>query len=884
VIPQKTNSFYDITGLVDHLQSGHVILTPNQRLARRIRLGWGQLQTQQGLSCWSSPPVMSLQQWWLRCYETAIIGGAELPNLLTSGQELCVWQSVILKNPASSGLLRPRGAAQLARDAYHHMLAWGIDWKTEPTSSIFGLDADAARFLEWLQAFEQQLRARSLTTVPQLLPQLALQNPCEAIVLAEFDELAPLYRDSLQAQAAHLQEYSFSTDPGQHLVVGCEDNEGEVLAAAAWAKQIFSHHPEARVGILVPQLQHRRQTVQRALQQAFSDISWLQRKPLPVNFSAGVSLDSCGVVRTALALLKLADEDSSLPGLVQLLGSRYRDSSEYPLEQQLIRRLYRRGREQVTSSLLRHECAGIKGAAEAGLKLGRQLLTLSQQRDLDASHMPSHWAGLFSTSLQVLGWPGDSALDSQEYQQIEHWQSALDQMSELDRVCTPMSYRTALHHLHQICVETIFQPQTEDAPIQVLGLLEAAGLQFDYLWLCGMSSNEWPSAATPNPFIPGQIQRHNNLPHANAERELHYAQGLLRQFIACGADIVASYARFEGDVPQLPSPLLKELEATESSIDGPDAAPIWLEIQARSELQCRHDDIAPAVSDAEASAVRGGSGLIADQSQCPFRAFAYHRLGARPLPELSVALTAAERGSILHDALFQLWGELADSAGLQAADEQERKDIILRACSSAVDAFRQHHPQADMQSLLDLELQRLQPLLKAWLEVEAERTAFSVFAREEGTTIELGNLTLQLRIDRIDQLADGRKMIIDYKSGGGEIRYWGGERPQQPQLPLYAQAMGDDVDAVSFAIVSARDSGFRGLGRAAVAPGIKSDIASALRAWEQPPQDWDALQEYWGQTLQQLAQDFLDGKASVDPVDARNTCTWCGLESLCRIQ
>jgi ATP-dependent helicase/nuclease subunit B len=885
VISKPSNNFYDISGLVGYLESDQVILTPNQRLARRIRLGWGRWQVEQGRDCWNSPPVMSLQQWWQHCYEMAVVAGAQLPNLLTSAQELALWQTCIQQHPASAVLLRPRGAAQLARDAYQHIQQWQIDWRSEPMASTFKVDADASLFLEWLEEFEQQLQTRQLSTMQQLLPQLAAQHPCEVIVLAEFDELSPLYLQSLQAQAQTVENYSFRADSGSHRIVACEDSDGEVLAAAAWAQQIWSRDPEARVGLLVPQLQQRRQTVQRALQQAFSNVAGLQRKALPVNFSAGVSLDSCGVVRTALGLLKLATEDSNLPLLVQLLHSRYRDNTEFLQEQQLIQRLYRRGRERVAASLLRHECARIKvGAAEVGLQLGRQLLELSQQRELRERHLPSQWGAMFSACLERLGWPGNAALDSEEYQQIEHWHGALAQLAELDRVCKPLTFSAALGQLQQICREAVFQSQTEDAQIQVLGLLEAAGLQFDYLWLCGMGSNEWPPAATPTPFIPGQLQRQLNLPHANAERELQYAQGLMHQFIACGADIVASYSRFDADVAQPPSPLLNELAATEEIIESGGYAPAWLEIQAQNQGRFYSDETAPGVSDIEATDLRGGSGLIADQSQCPFRAFAYHRLGARPLPDLAVALTAAERGSILHDALYTLWGELANSSALKASSEEEREQLIVRACTAAVGEFRRHHPQPEIQALLDIEQRRLQTLLKAWLQLEAEREDFEVLAREEGSTIELGKLRLQLRIDRIDQLASGGKMIIDYKSGSGEIRYWGGERPQQPQLPLYAQALGDEVEAVSFAIVSSRECAFRGLGRHTDTPGIKNDIASAARTWEQAPQDWDTLQEYWQRSLARLAQDFLDGKALVDPVDKRNTCTWCGLESLCRIQ
>ncbi len=884
MIPEQANSFYDITGLIDHLQSGHVVLTPNQRLARRIRLGWGKWQLHNGHSCWQSPAVMSLQQWWQHCYEMTVLTGMELPNLLTTQQELELWQTSIIENPLSAALLRPRGAAQLARDAYQNMLLWQIDWRTEPQASAFSFDTDASLFLEWVQAYERQIDSRALATVPQLVLQLARQNHRETIVLAEFDEVPPLYRAGLLSQTDTLVEYAYRAPAGTHRIVACEDNDSELLQAARWAKQISLDEPQARVAILVPTLQQRRQTMQRTLQQVFTDNRPLGRKSLPVNFSAGVSLISCGVVRTALALLELPVADSNLPALVRLLHSRYRDSSELALEQQLIQRLYRRGREQVSSSLLRHECTRVETAAGTGLKLGQQLLALSQQRDLQARHLPSKWAQLFAACLKQLGWPGSAPLDSEEYQQIEHWHAALEQMSELDRVCSPMSFSSAQRRLQQICMEAVFQPQTEDAQIQVLGLLEAAGLQFDHLWLCGMSSTEWPPVATPNPFIPSQLQRELHMPHANAERELLYARGLLQQFVACGADIVASYARFDADVPQAPSPLLAALTSTETIAEQDSCPPHWLEIHALCLAESVGDDSAPVVSDKEANETRGGSGLIADQSQCPFRAFAYHRLQARPLPDLTVALTAAERGSILHDALFQLWGELSDSTRLHATTEQEREQVILRAASSAVDAFRQHHPQAEMQALLDVELLRLQPLLNTWLDVEAQRGEFSVVAREEGIVIELGKLSLQLRIDRIDQLASGRKMIIDYKSGNGEIRYWAGDRPQQPQLPLYAQAMGDDVEAVSFAIVSSKDCSFKGLGRGEDTPGIKSDISAAVRLWDNPPQDWNSLQEYWRQSLQNLAQQFLDGDAQVDPVDSRNTCTWCGLEGLCRIQ
>ena len=49
----------------------------------------------------------------------------------------------------------------------------------------------------------------------------------------------------------------------------------------------------------------------------------------------------------------------------------------------------------------------------------------------------------------------------------------------------------------------------------------------------------------------------------------------------------------------------------------------------------------------------------------------------------------------------------------------------------------------------------------------------------------MGDLKLQVRVDRIDAVAGGR-VIIDYKTGMLNGVSWDGPRPDEPQLPLYA--------------------------------------------------------------------------------------------------
>ena len=53
-----------------------------------------------------------------------------------------------------------------------------------------------------------------------------------------------------------------------------------------------------------------------------------------------------------------------------------------------------------------------------------------------------------------------------------------------------------------------------------LGVLESAGLEFDALWVSGLTDETWPLAAQPNPFIPPALQRKAEIPEASAQASL----------------------------------------------------------------------------------------------------------------------------------------------------------------------------------------------------------------------------------------------------------------------------------------------------------------------------------------------------------------------------
>jgi ATP-dependent helicase/nuclease subunit B len=149
---------------------------------------------------------------------------------------------------------------------------------------------------------------------------------------------------------------------------------------------------------------------------------------------------------------------------------------------------------------------------------------------------------------------------------------------------------------------------------------------------------------------------------------------------------------------------------------------------------------------------------------------------------------------------------------------------------------------------------------------------------------EVNGINVHLWIDRIDELADGRKVVIDYKTGTVSPSQWFGERPEEPQLPLYSLVEGEDteVSAVLYGQLKAADMKFSGVvAEEGLIPNLPPARNPQLR---EVTELWPQVLVDWQQTIKQLAGDFRSGKADVDPKKP-STCetSYCELSGLCRI-
>jgi len=288
------------------------------------------------------------------------------------------------------------------------------------------------------------------------------------------------------------------------------------------------------------------------------------------------------------------------------------------------------------------------------------------------------------------------------------------------------------------------------------------------------------------------------------------------------------------------------------------------------------------LTESERANLRGGTTIIKDQSACPFKAFATHRLGARSISVVEPGFDSMDRGNTVHEALKLFWREVKDSATLAgAASDGTLAALISGAVARAMEGKGRGLPAG----YLELEAVRVEALLGEWLELELKRESFSVKATECSEEITVGGLKLKTRFDRIDTLRGGGELIIDYKTGECKRDFWLPDRPKEPQLLLYNLVGG--FDAIAFARVKLKGTRFVGVVKDGVElPGVKPVGADGWTEKIEGVESWADLEARWKETLEKIAEEFVEGVARVAPDSTfkgnDHPCAFCDLTLLCR--
>ena len=882
---------------LDSLDNDTWVITAGQRLSRALGDEVTRRQRARGLQVWERAHILPWPAWLQTCWEssTDTTPGAQ-SVLLAGAQERTLWERVIAESDQANALLQVAATARIAQEAWRLMHERHL-----PLAAIRDAgSADAHAFAAWAQRYAAWCDGQGWLDTARLPDRLTASIVAghvplpRHLYLAGFDELSPQQTALLQAVAAtgcevrQVLPQAYAATPVR---IACLSADREMHDLARWARARLEAEPAARIGIVVPDLAACRATLVRTLDEVLAPASLLPQhgSARAYNLSLGLPLSDYAVVRSALLILELAQGRMPLERLGGLLRSPFLAAAEDEMTRRgvLDARIRRIGETTLSARGLLKAAQGWGDtqAAHACPQLANALQRwLEHEGSLRAQRAPSEWTGVCARLLAALGWPGERTLSSEEYQAVEAWRDLLSRFAGLDAVWPAATYTSAVTRLRRLAGETLFQPQTPEVPIQVLGMLEAAGMQFDHLWIMGLTDEVWPPPPRPNPLLPAVLLRRHGVPHASAERELEFAQRVTARLLTSAPHIIVSHACRDGERDLRVSPLVAGLGVTTAEALVPTAWQdyaqlIQVSLPALEEIE---DVAAPPLP--EGTRVRGGTGVFKQQAACPFRAFAEYRLGAVTLDEPEPGLNAAERGTLLHAVLEQLWDALISQANLQRLTTEEEQALVQAAVTQGVARMAAARPQTFTERFLSLEKSRLVRLTHAWLALERERAPFSVIKPEAQGSVVVGGLVFSAKIDRIDRLEDGTLAIVDYKTGRPEVAQWFGARPEEPQLPLYslfATPTNQPVGALLFGQVRLGDMHYKGLARAAdVAPGVPALHASKFAA---DYADWDALLAAWRVTLTGLAQDFRRGVAPVDPKEFPKTCRYCALTPLCRI-
>lgn len=483
---------------------------------------------------------------------------------------------------------------------------------------------------------------------------------------------------------------------------------------------------------------------------------------------------------------------------------------------------------------------------------------------------PSEWVSQWLCELESVGWPGQATRHHQI--QLSALEELLFEFSELDSLLDRLSRYDAVQILKRMAHSVHVEDFTH-SNVYVIDIEEYEHVHFDHVWISGVSSGNWPGAVKPNPFIPFDIGNKKSIPNFSNELELERYIELTDRALSRHKTTIFSYHHFHEGQELLPSQIIKDVPLRSNRLSsGPE------NMIAISDLEVVEDGRCRGIKKGEH--VKGGTGLLKAIANCPFQAIARYRFEIVDKQQPQIGLSLADRGVIFHRVLEAFWNQTKSQASLLKMDSESLRSKLLVCIRKAINEFRTDYPVELPEAYFNIETNRLLAICLRWMDIEKERSAFTVKTTESKSVIKLASLFLAVAIDRIDLDENGKPILIDYKSGLKKPNQWAGDRPEEPQLPLYTLSSKETPVGVVFGTLKPNKLGFNGFStRSKMFPNVK--VLGADK-YLKLPSTIDAIIKEWEIVLTSLANDFSSGDAKVAPSRGNSSCEYCQFKSACR--
>lgn len=865
------------------LRGGGLVVTASERAARSLTQAFHRARRAEGLTAWQAPNIQDWQSFIHNIWDDRNLDGSVVLNSL---QEQSLWAGIVTTSAPEAA--RVAGArdrlAALAMDAHDLICAYAPQLLNRKARSAW--DQDAAAFSEWLAEFDALCGAGGLISparLPLELIETLKQDSAERspLLLAGFDRIFPTQQEffaawgdctqALPGPTAARIEFHQTADP-----------VSELAACTIWCKQQLAVNPLARLLVVTQDVPKRRGEIERAFLRFVCEGGIASAPSSIFEFSLGVPLSQIALARGAGLLLHWLTEsieEHELDWLLstgQLAASPAESLALTAFMRALRRKNLQRTRWRLTEFLRQKPGAELPAAWVARVTQAQRHLQEFARRPQD----PLAWAALAPRLLELAGWPGGRPLTSAEFQAHRRWQQTVDDCASLGFDGRSIEWKEFLALFDRAVSETLFAPESEDAPILIAGPAESAGLIADAIWFLGATEQAWPASGATHPFIPISVQRAAGMPHASPRLDWELAGAVTRRLLSSATEVHFSFARQSEGVEARPSRVIEQLACTPRSLPPELAAPSVVPPLATPFRDSTRVPFPPG-------AAPGGASTLTAQSQCAFKSFSTARLDAESWDPAEAGLTASERGQLLHEVLHSIWA--GPPRGIRShAELVALPDLRAFVAGHARRAIQTAMPLRAYDSMppryLALEEARLLNLVTEWLDFERTRVPFRVLDTEQKTSVSVAGLPLRLRLDRIDRLIDNSLLVIDYKSGNPTPNSWDLPRPDDVQLPLYSTFAltgdGNEIGGLVFAKVRAGEAEFAGKVRDAKAT-LRANLKGNTNLVRKPLSSEQL--SAWKQNIEDLALAFLAGRSVADPREYPGTCEYCGLQALCRI-
>lgn len=783
------------------------------------------------------PHIISWQNWLSSLMQQLWYQGFTKGLLLSKSQQYYIWQQV-LSNPIQHNAIISDMQAALRVLAHRDIPLATFKTSHDPDQQFFY--HHAKNYQNYCREFNYHDENTVLSTLISYLPKLHLP---QQLLLIGFSEFTPLEQFFLTQLTAHGIFINFPTLPSSLSETGYytyPDRDQEIAAMANWAfKTALTHYPLPII-CSVPELS----TQSSFIQYHFEKMANHYQYDRLYTICHGEKLHRFPMIKTLIQTLKLHFDSCEIQDCYEWLQSLYliEASQEREARLNLIQRMQAEGYQSLTfqefySCLQKSHCT-ILQKITARITIKNSLDTIE--------NWLAHFQHLLTLYLNLTA----KTLSCLEQQLLQHWTEILDNIRSISALATTISASELVNWITKQTAETHFSLAGETSNLYILALEETITIPSYARWICQLSNQQRPMTATFNRLLPAHLQQQLTQTTATKTRQLwqQYTQNIIYSYTEDEITL-AKPSQLLFDIPSI----AQYFDYQQQYVKPIDSKSIWLEDTYGMPLT--------------QSYVAEGVGILRTQAACPCKAYISHRLGIKPELTPRLGFNTIDKGSILHLLLEKFWLKHQTSSALQALSEQEIYDQLTNIYQQ--DIFKKF---SQPEIFHQLELKRAVTIATKWLLQEQQRPDFTVIGLETTYHYSLHNIDFKLRLDRVDQLSNNQYLIIDYKTSKYPVSeaQWQTPRIDEPQLPLYALAYGENCHGIAFVHLTAKAQKMVGMGNnITTLGGIKAV-------------NWSRYIENWLTDIHHLVEEFQQGYAAVAPKRS-DTCKICQFHSICRI-